>query len=558
MTINNRKKLSALVAGLSLILSMSACSSGGDTAQNISTTEQASLTIGKPDGTISSENNNPYAVGGSAMTLGYGYVLYEPLAITNFVDTSKGTEPWLASKIDWSSDYKSVTITARDGVTWSDGQVFTAKDIAFTFNLFIKYPAMDTSALGIESATASGDTATVTFKESAFVKQAKFLGKVILPEHIWSSVEDPTTYKNEKPIGTGPYTLKQFSSESVTLTSRKDYWKGEPEVKTLYYVSYSDNTALANALGRGDADWAQAAIPNVQTVYLDKDKKHNHYWNPAALGIDALFLNVTKKPFNNPVFRKALNMVIDRDKYVKIAQEGNAPVIKSVTGLPSPVGDAFISSAYQGQNFSVNVDEAKKLLTDAGYTYQENKLIDPDGEPVTFEMSVPQGWSNYVTGISLIADDAKQIGVEPTLKTPDADSWTEAIGKGDFDAVLHWTDKLNTPYGIYSPIFDGKYYTPINEVASYNFGRYQNDKATAAFNTYANTTDESAREQALATIEQIFVEDVPAISVVGSPFTVEYNTRKFTGWPSDNDLYGNADPVNIDALMVLTRLKAVK
>ena len=54
------------------------------------------------------------------------------------------------------------------------------------------------------------------------------------------------------------------------------------------------------------------------------------------------------------------------------------------------------------------------------------------------------------------------------------------------------------------------------------------------------------------------MEDVPAISVVGSPFTVEYSTRKFTGWPSDDNLYGNGDPVNVDALMVLTKLKAVK
>lgn len=555
---NTWKKLAAITAGLSLVASLAACGGSNSQQDAAGSADAASLTIGKPDGTISAENNNPYAVGGSAMQLGYGYVIYEPLGITNLVDTSKGVEPWLASKIDWSGDYKSVTLTARDNVKWSDGQAFTAKDIAFTFNLFIKYPAMDTSALQIESATAEGNKATITFKESAFVKQPKFLSRVMLPEHLWSSVGDPTAYKNDKPVGTGPYTLKQFSSESVTLTSRKDYWKGEPEVKTLYYVSYSDNTALANALGRGDADWAQAAIPNVESVYLSKDKEHFHYWNPAALGVDALFLNVTKKPFNNLAFRKALNMVVDRNKYVKIAQEGNAPVIKSVTGLPSPVGDAFITKDYKGQNFSVDVEGAKKVLTDAGYTYQGDKLIDPDGEPVTFEMSVPQGWSNYVTGISLIADDAKKIGVSPQLKTPDADSWTEAIGKGDFDAVLHWTDKLDTPYGIYSPIFDGKYYAPINDMASYNFGRYQNDKATAAFNTYANTTDDAEREKALSTIEQVFVEDVPAISVVGSPFTVEYSTRKFTGWPSDDNLYGNGDPVNVDALMVLTKLKAVK
>lgn len=119
---NTWKKLAAITAGLSLVASLAACGGSNSQQDAAGSADAASLTIGKPDGTISAENNNPYAVGGSAMQLGYGYVIYEPLGITNLVDTSKGVEPWLASKIDWSGDYKSVTLTARDNSSGLTGK----------------------------------------------------------------------------------------------------------------------------------------------------------------------------------------------------------------------------------------------------------------------------------------------------------------------------------------------------------------------------------------------------------------------------------------------------
>ncbi|GMA36441.1 ABC transporter substrate-binding protein [Demequina litorisediminis] len=95
-------------------------------------------------------------------------------------------------------------------------------------------------------------------------------------------------------------------------------------VPTLFYVSYNDNTALTTALANGDADWAQAFIPNVQSAYLDKDE-NNVYWAPAGLGIDTMFVNTTTAPFDDLAFRKAVNMVVDRTQHQAIAREGGVP-----------------------------------------------------------------------------------------------------------------------------------------------------------------------------------------------------------------------------------------
>lgn len=556
-------KLRSSLAAITVVaaLALTGCSTSGDTKETPdatgapSSTPGAALTIAKPDGAIATESNNPWVGDSSALKLGYINSILEPLAIVNLVDASAKVQPWLASELAWSEDFKSLELTARDGVKWNDGEDFTAEDIAYTFQLLKDKPELDTASLGIQDITVDGSKVTLTFENSMYVKQDKVLHKYIVPKHIWEKVADPATDANLNPVGTGPYTLKNFTTQSVELAARDDYWGGELAVPTLFYVSYNDNTALTTALASGDADWAQAFIPNVQAAYLDKDPEHNVYWAAAGLGIDTMFVNTQEKPFNDVAFREAVNMVIDRGLHQQIAREGGVPELTSVTGLPTPAGDAYIQPEYQGKEFTVDVEGAKKVLTDAGYTYEGDTLKDPSGEAVTFKLSVPQGWNDYVTGISLIADSVKAIGVEATVDTPDSDSWWAAKGEGDFQAILHWTDTGATPYDLYSDIMDGRWLKPLGEAADYNFGRFENEQVTKDLETYANSTDANERDAALAAVQKTFVEEVPSMPIGTRPFISSYNTRNYVGWPSEDDPYVNADPTQPTSVLILTKLK---
>jgi len=552
-----RLKASAIALGVATALVLTGCSSSGgnDDDSTTSSGEGAALTIAKPDGAIATESNNPWIGDSSALKLGYVNAIYEPVGIVNVVDPSDEVRPWLASEITWSDDYTSVTLTTREGVRWSDGQDLTADDIAYSYQLLVDTPELNTAALDITDVAVDGDTVTVSFGTPMFAKQDKVLHRFVVPKHVWEGIADPTTETNPDPVGTGPYTLTSFSTESVQLDARDDYWGGELAVPTLYYVSYNDNSALTTALANGDADWAQAFLPNVQSAFVDKDPEHNVYWAPAGLGIDAMFVNTTKKPFDDVAFRQAVNMVIDREQHQQIAREGGVPLLTSVTGLPTPAGDPFISDEYAGEEYEVDVDGAKKVLTDAGYTFEGDSLVDPDGEPVTFRLSVPQGWNDYVTGISLIAESVKAIGVEATVDTPDSDSWWAAKGTGDFDAILHWTETGATPYDIYSDTMDARWLKPVGEAADYNFGRFDSPEATAALDAYLAATTDEDRATAIAEAQEIFVEQVPVMPIGTRPFITEFNTRSYVGWPSDDDPYINADPTQPTAVLILTQLE---
>ncbi|MGM7421694.1 ABC transporter substrate-binding protein [Cellulosimicrobium sp. ES-005] len=552
-----RLKASAIALGIATALVLTGCSSSGgnDDDSTTSSGEGAALTIAKPDGAIATESNNPWIGDSSALKLGYVNAIYEPVGIVNVVDPSDEIRPWLASEITWSEDYTSVTLTTREGVKWSDGKDLTADDIAYSYQILVDTPELNTAALDITDVAVDGDKVTVTFGTPMFAKQDKVLHRFVVPKHVWEGVADPTTETNPDPVGTGPYTLTSFSTESVQLDARDDYWGGELAVPTLYYVSYNDNSALTTALANGDADWAQAFLPNVQSAFVDKDPEHNVYWAPAGLGIDAMFVNTTKKPFDDVAFRQAVNMVIDREQHQQIAREGGVPLLTSVTGLPTPAGDPFISDEFAGEEYEVDVEGAKKVLTDAGYTFEGDTLIDPDGEPVTFQLSVPQGWNDYVTGISLIAESVKAIGVEATVDTPDSDSWWAAKGTGDFDAILHWTETGATPYDIYSDTMDARWLKPVGEAADYNFGRFDSPEATAALDAYLAATTDEDRATAIAEAQKIFVDQVPVMPIGTRPFITEFNTRNYVGWPSDDDPYINADPTQPTAVLILTQLK---
>ncbi|QEO10397.1 ABC transporter substrate-binding protein [Protaetiibacter larvae] len=542
------------VASALLLTGCSAGGNGGDTPQG------AALTIAKPDGAIATESNNPWVGDSSALKLGYVNVIFEPLAFVNVVEPAQDPVPWLAEKIEWAPDYRSVELTAREGVKWNDGEDFTADDIAFTFEYLKAHPEIEFNALGIDTVSVDGNVVSVSFTNSVFVKRDKVLHQFIVPKHVWESIDEPATETNPKPVGTGPYTLTSFSSQSVRVDQRDDYWGGKLAVPTIFYVSYNDNTALTTALANGDADWAQGFIPNINDAYISKDPEHNKYWAPAGLGVDALWFNVTKKPFDNVALRQALNYIVDRSKHLEIAREGSIPALTSVTGLPTPAGDPYIIDEFQGQEYTVDVDKAKEILTDAGYTWNgDGKLVDPDGTVVTFTLQVPQGWSDYVTGITLIADSVKAIGIDATVDTPDVDTWWAAKGTGDFEAILHWTDTGLTPWDIYSNVMDGKRLLPIGEQSEqYNFGRFDNAEITDALSEYANADSDDARQAALEVIQRGFVNEAPALPIGTRPFIGEFNTRNYVGWPSDENPYAVPEPTRPQQLLILTKLKPVE
>ena len=182
--------------------------------------------------------------------------IYEPLLIFNRV---KGAYvPWLATSYTWSADNTKLTFAIRAGVKWSDGRPFTARDVAFTFDLR-RQSALDTRRVwDFLSDVKAIDDATVelTFRR-AYIPGLVFVGhQVIVPEHIFKEVPDVSRFANENPVATGPFTVvKLFEPGVYELGRNEAYWQpGKPAIAGLRVPAFASNEQATRALIAGQLD----------------------------------------------------------------------------------------------------------------------------------------------------------------------------------------------------------------------------------------------------------------------------------------------------------------
>ncbi|MFD6419323.1 ABC transporter substrate-binding protein [Streptomyces sp. NPDC060194] len=555
------RKLQVLAAATAVVALAAGCSDANSKNNQEDRKAGAAtgvLNIGMPNGP-QTNNSNPFLGTSAANSLGYRNVMYEPLVMTNPIKPAEKGKPWLASAWTWSDNFTKVEFTVTDKAKWSDGKPLTAEDVAFTFQMIKDNKAINGNGIAYDGIESSGDKVTLTFKESQFVNQNKIVSTFVVPKHIWSKVKDPATEPNRKPIGSGPYVLKTFTPQTTTLVAAPSYWKGETKVKELRYTSYNDNSAQTTALASGKSEWSFVFLPDFKKLYIDKDPENHKLWFPSGLGIHGLWFNTTKKPFDDVAIRRAMEMVVDRHAIHIQAQATLYPEITNKTGIPQPAGEPFLAPEYKDAKTTVDVEGAKKVLKDAGYKLKGGKLLDKSGKPITLTLTDPAGWNDYITGLQMMAESWKELGIEAKVKTQTAEAWTSDVSNGKFDATLHWTNSGATPYDLYQNVMDGELLQPIGKAAQLgNFGRFDSPEATKALKEYANAADDSARTTALNTLQKIFVEQVPMIPTAAAPIGAEYSTKNWVGWPDESNPYGSPQPTQQNALEIVLNLKPAK
>ncbi|WP_432004408.1 ABC transporter substrate-binding protein [Streptomyces parvus] len=554
MSVRRRTTLRA-VAAATVVVALAAGCSNANSGANKGGGAAGVLTLGKPDGP-QTNNSNPFLTTSAGAVLGYRHMIYEPLAMTNMIRPTEKADPWLATEWAWEDNFTKVTFTLDDRAKWADGKPLTAADVAFTFNLLKKHPALNGDGVPFDGVAVKGKQVVLTFKESQFVNQNKIIQTFIVPKHIWEKVDNPETWPNRNPVGSGPYKLKTFTPQTTTLTATPTYWNGDTKVKELRYTAYNDNSAATTALATGKMEWSFVFMPNHKQLFIDKDPKNHHLWFPSGLGIHGLWFNTTRKPFDSPALRKAMAMVVDRKAIHIQAQATLYPEITNPTGIPLPAGEPFLAPEYENATTKPDVAGAKKVLAEAGFKLSGGVLKDPSGKPVTLTLTDPAGWNDYITGLAIIKDNIKEIGIEAKVKTQTAEAWGTDVANGNFDATLHWTNSGATPYDMYQNIMDGAIAQPIGKSSQAgNYGRFKNAEATAALKEYANATTDAARTKALNTLQKIFVEQAPMIPTAAAPIGAEFSTKNWIGWPSEANPYAPPQHTQRTALEIVLNLK---
>ena len=538
-----------------LTLAVSAC--GTSSSGNAQIAVGGSLTIDNESGALWQCDFNPY--NGSVNGQSFG-ILYEPLVYDNLLNDRK--TPMLASDYKWSSDNKALTFTIRSGVTWSDGQPFSAADVIYSFNLLKQHPELDLQSdwTVLTDVQAQGtDKVVMTFGQSAVPNFYQIAGQTaIVPQHIWSTYSDPVSQKVDKPIGTGPFTMSACTGQNIQFTRNSSYWqKGLPHLQTVNYPAFLDNDPANAFLAAGQAQWGGQYIPAIDTYYVARDPQHNHYWFPPIDNINIWF-NTTIAPLDNKLVRQAFAYSIDRDSVSKKGESGYEPA-GNQTGVLSPTFDSWIDkSKADTYGYKFNPTKAASLLQQAGYTKGSDGIYaDSSGKKLSFSIINIAGYTDWVASVAVIKDNLKQVGIELKDVNLDSQAYFDKLFNGDFQLAYGSlnTSPGPTPYYELRNTLHSGTTAPIGQSAAGDYGRYKNSAVDTLLDQFGGTADSSKQHDIIKQVEAVMLEDVPVIPVTEGVAWYQYSTKDFAGWPTKDDPYAAPAPWNLpDWEIVLTHL----
>lgn len=488
--------------------------------------------------------------------------IYEPLFVFNSIRAEY--VPWLGVAREWRKDNLVLRVTTRDSVLWSDGRPFTARDVVFTFELLRQHRALDRRGVwGFLADVQAVDIRTVDFHfQRVFIPGFdEIAAQQIVPEHVWKDVADPVTFANENPVATGPFTeVRVFQNQVYELGRNPRYWQaGLPKVEALRCPAYPGNDRANLALVFDEVDWAGNFIPAIDRVFIRRQPQTHQYWFPLTGSCIFLYANTTRAPFDDVRVRKALSMAIDRDLLVDVAlYRYSRPA--DATGL----SDAYTAwrnpeiAAGGADWMRYDLGGANALLDAAGYPRAADGMRrKPDGTPWQYDILTVSGWSDWVRASQVIARGLRALGVQATVRTYDFSAWFQRVQEGNFDLSLGYSFEGPTPYSFYRWLMSSATVKPAGVASMGNWHRYGSPAADQALLAFEREPDPARQRELSDAMQRAFVADAPAIPLYPNPSWAEYNTSRFTGFPSVAAPYADPSPNKFDrgeTLLVLTTL----
>lgn len=507
-----KKKLLALLLTACMVVSVAACGSEAE-APAASEGKELAVQIGPDPETVDPALSS--AIDGGNMILH----AFECLLT---VGQDGNLQPGQAETWETSEDGLTWTFHLRDGLKWSDGSALTANDFVYSWKRVcdpvVAAPYAETvlgMVKGYEEAIAGNTDAlavTATDDKTLVVElnaPCSFFGSLAAFATL-SPVQQATIEKNgdawatapETYVSNGPFNMTEWVPGShIIFTKNANYWNADAiKLGSIKFVLMEDSNAAYSAYQTGEV----LLIKDVPTEEIPSLKDNSEFHVEPIIGTYYLSLNTEREPFNNPDVRKALSLAIDREYVAGTLMQGTYSPASNFMG-PGWIdtdGTEFMANANGGKayidttNHEANVEEAKKLLADAGY---------PNGEGFP-SISYTTNDSAYHKVVAEYLQQAyAELGINLQVNIVEWSSFTPMRRNGEYDMARNgWVGD----YTDASNMLDLLYSTNGN-----NDGKYNNADYDAAMELSRTTTDAVERSQALHTAEDILMEQAACIPV---------------------------------------------
>ncbi len=422
--------------------------------------------------------------------------------------------PLLATSWSVSPDGLLYRFTLRDKVTWSDGQAFTAADVAFSINrLKVAHPrGRATFANVVEVRTPDKLTAEIVLSKPAPYLLTALSGSEspIFPKHVFELVDPADPPTDAQMIGTGPFVLAERVRGSYAIFNRNPhYWDSpKPYVDRLVVRFMPDGAARTAALEAGDIDilYQPGSLSDVarlkDNATIGVTVRNYAYTGPQH----QLMINLDNAYLKHLPVREAIAHAIDPKALVAIVYQGQAQVSPSAVSVALP---NFYDPSIKPHSFDLKL--ANTLLDEAGYK--------PGANGMRFSLRLMTNSDLDPRIGEFIKQSIRRIGIDGVISTSDFAVYIKTV----------YTDRaFDLTYESLSNIFDPTigvqrgYWSKNFKIGLpfSNSSHYASPEADALLEAAAVEPDAAKRREEFFAFQKIVDHDLPAINLASPLGTI--------------------------------------
>lgn len=568
------KKILSLVLALMMLLAVCASAETVELPRN-----ETLYFAGQQWGSVNSWNvmgtnqNNAMAIAGGAS--GYRSLMFETLYMYNFMDGS--SMPLLADgEPVWNDDLTEVTVKIKEAAKWSDGTPVTAEDVKKTWDVSVEIgngtgtgyktyiaeiAVVDAQTFTIKSALNEDGAPVNPLKIKDFLVGAPIAQKAWIETLYERNNGDAVAILNdagEDVVWSGPYTRYYADDQKVVLVRDDNYWGQDasmwgklPVPKYIAHAMYADNAAGETALKAGEVDVCQQFIGNVQKLWEDDGLPISTYMEEAPYGVcltmpTAWFNMNNAQLASSAALRKAIAMAVDYDAIIENAMTNQSPSFSDVPrSLMNPTEgeqalynhDAVADLQWAGSD----IEGANALLDEAGIVDTDGDgYREIDGAKLSFNACCPNGWTDWMAAMEIVAAAGAKIGVEITTLFPEWSIYQTVFtnpNQSEYD-IFMWSPEAASPSNPWTRVnqFLGSEFVGVENNWSGNWGQYVNDEADALIKKIPVTTDEEELKNLYTELTKIYLTEIPSFSLMYRPSVFHaVNESVWTNFPEADD-----------------------
>ena len=412
-------------------------------------------------------------------------------------------------------DDKVYTIKLRNAV-WHDGKKLTAEDVVYTINL-IKNPQVR-SPLRVNwldiSARAIDDSTVEFMLPAVYAGFSHALTFPVIPKHILQSVSPSSMREadfSSNPVGSGPFAVKRVqtsestsSTDVVRMEPNTKYYGAVSTLSRLELRSYGNESLLVKAVNSGEVSAASGLSLSAADNIKSKQYSTKHWLLNKGV---YLLMNNRSQTLQDARVRRALRYATDTSSI-------RATVGDNVARLDTPILQSQIAQKLPAAP-DYNLDKAKVLLKEAGWTYNQGQWKGKDGRPLAVAVTTSSGRDEYKKIVDALKQQWSKLGVDVQLREIDTSSTTTSFVQSvlqprDYDALLYELELGADP-----DVF-AYWHSSQASASGYNFANYSNRTVDNDLVGGRSRTNSALRAAKYIQFVNQWLNDTPAIGLYQS------------------------------------------